>query len=107
MMQFSFIISMIFAVVIAVFAVANSEPVTLNLIFKSFEMSQAVVILVSAVIGAVIVFMLNLVSKAKSSKKSKLLNKEIVKLKSELEACDNERAKMIVPEQVIEENETV
>jgi uncharacterized integral membrane protein len=93
-MQFTFIISMIFAVIIAFFAVANSEPVTINLIFKSFELSQAVVILVSAVIGAVIVFMLSLVSRAKAAMKSKTLNKELTYTKNQLVQCQTDLEKI-------------
>lgn len=95
-MQFTFIISMIFAVIIAFFAVANSEPVTINLIFKSFELSQAVVILVSAVIGAVIVFMLSLVSRAKAAMKSKTMNKEFTNTKNQLAQCQSELEKLKV-----------
>ena len=86
-MQVTFILSMVFAIVIAVFALANSGTVTISFIFKSFEMSQAVVILVSSVIGAVVVFMLNLVSKAKSAVKTKGLNKQIKELESQLKNC--------------------
>lgn len=96
-MQVTFILSMIFAVVIALFAVANSEPVTINLILKSFQLSQAVVILVSAVVGAVIVFLLSLVSRAKSAVKAKNLNKELTLVKRQLETCQTELEKLKVP----------
>lgn len=81
---------MVFAVIIALFAVANSEPVSINLIFKTYELSQAVVILVSAVVGALMVFVLNLVSKAKQAMKAKNLKKEIKELNNQLEGCQNQ-----------------
>lgn len=89
-MQVNLIISMVFAVIIALFAVANSEPVSINLIFKTYELSQAVVILVSAVVGALMVFVLNLVSKAKQAMKAKNLKKEIKELNNQLEGCQNQ-----------------
>lgn len=91
-MQITFILSMVFAVVIALFAVANSEPVGINLIFWSFELSQAVVILVSAVVGAVVVFLLSLVSKAKGAVRTKGISKELSQVKKQLEACQKELA---------------
>ncbi len=89
-MQFNLIISMVFAVIIALFAVANSEPVSINLIFRTYELSQAVVILVSAVVGALMVFVLNLLSKAKQAMKAKNLKKEIKELNSQLENCQSQ-----------------
>ena len=89
-MQVNLIISMVFAVIIALFAVANSEPVSINLIFRTYELSQAVVILVSAVVGALMVFVLNLVSKAKQAMKAKNLKKEIKDLNTQLETCQNQ-----------------
>ncbi|OPL07959.1 MAG: hypothetical protein AVO33_02460 [delta proteobacterium ML8_F1] len=83
-MQVTFILSMIFAIVITIFALANSGTVTISFVFKSFELSQAVVILVSAVTGAVVVFLLNLVSKAKSSMKIKALNRQVKELENQL-----------------------
>ena len=81
---------MVFAVIIALFAVANSEPVSINLIFRTYELSQAVVILVSAVVGALMVFVLNLVAKAKQAMKAKNLKKEIKELNTQLEGCQKQ-----------------
>ena len=89
-MQVNLIISMVFAVIIALFAVANSEPVSINLIFRTYELSQAVVILVSAVVGALMVFVLNLVAKAKQAMKAKNLKKEIKELNTQLEGCQKQ-----------------
>ncbi|MEA3422639.1 MAG: LapA family protein [Bacillota bacterium] len=101
-MQITFIFSMIFAVVISVFALANASPVTISLIFKTYELSQAVVILISAVIGAVVVFLLNLVSKAKSAMKNKNLTKQIRELEIQLKDCQKQLEE--TNEQVVEED---
>ena len=89
-MQVTLIISLVFAVIIAVFAVANSEAVSINLIFITYEMSQAIVILISSIIGAISVFLLNLFTKAKSSRNTKKLSKEIKDLKSKLTVYENQ-----------------
>ena len=111
-MQITFIFSMIFAVVISIFALANAAPVTISLIFKSYELSQAVVILISAVFGAVVVFLLNLVSKAKSVMKSNSLSKQIKELENKLSNCQNqlEEANNVSSDEdaiAVENNETV
>ncbi|MBN2260826.1 MAG: LapA family protein [Clostridiales bacterium] len=89
-MQITFILSMMFAVIISVFALANSAPVTISFIFTTFELSQAVVILVSAVIGAVVVFFLNLFSKAKSAMKTKGLTKQAKEMESKFQTCQTQ-----------------
>lgn len=73
-MQIWFIISLLFSVIVAFFAVLNSSVVSINLFFQSFELSQSIVILVSAVSGAIIVLFLGLFSKVKSSLKIRELN---------------------------------
>lgn len=89
-MQITLIISLVFAVIIAIFAVANSEAVSINLIFVTYEMSQAIVILISSIIGAISVFLLNMVSKIKSSRNTKRLNNEIKSLKSQLKLYEDQ-----------------
>lgn len=110
-MQITFIFSMIFAVIISVFALANASPVTISLIFKTYELSQAVVILISAVIGAVVVFLLNLVTKAKSVMKNKNLSRQIKELENQLNNCQKqleETNEQVVEDEIVtENNETV
>lgn len=76
-MQATFIVALIFAVLVAIFALLNGDVVTINLLFKKFEMSQALIILISAILGAVSVFLMNLVNKVKTSLKIKELNKKL------------------------------
>ena len=107
-MQITFILSMIFAVIISIFALANAAPVTISLIFDSYKLSQAVVILVSAVIGAMAVFLLNLVSKAKSLMKNKSLTKQIKELEKKLNNCQDQLKLTSKEEEIVpENNETV
>jgi uncharacterized integral membrane protein len=85
-MQSTFIVALIFAVMVAIFALLNGDEVTINLLFKRFEMSQALVILISAVFGAIAVYFMNLVHKVKGSLKTKELNKKIKQ--NEIEISD-------------------
>jgi putative membrane protein len=91
-MQLTVIISMIFAIFIAVFAGLNSTVVDVNLLVVKLEMSLAIVILMSAVFGAAIMYLLNMVKAFKRSrelkteiKEKKALRKEVEKLTATLE----------------------
>ena len=75
-MQKNVVFSLIFAIVIALFAVLNSASVPVRLFITTVEMSQAVVILVSATIGAVIMYILNIVQILSLKKQIKKLKKD-------------------------------
>lgn len=86
-MQKNIIITLLFSILIALFAILNAGVVPVNLIFTQIDISAALVILISASIGAIIVYSLDAVSKIKTKKKHKELekknenlNKEIIKL---------------------------
>ena len=83
-MQFTFIISLVFAIFIAIFAVMNSGVVAINLFFSKFETSLAIVILGSAALGAIIIYLVGTINKFKSSRKIKELEKKVLKLEGEL-----------------------
>lgn len=83
-MQVTFIISLVFAIFIALFAVMNSGVVAINLFFSKFETSLAIVILGSAALGAIVVYLVGTFNKFKSSRKIKELEKKVVKLEGEL-----------------------
>ncbi|GEM_PF-980761 len=100
-MQVWFVFSLIFSMIVAVFAMLNPGLVNINFFGMNYELSQSVVILASTGLGAGIAVFLSLFSKIKSGfknreltnkledieKKNKWLN-EIVK-KYEQEASDN------------------
>lgn len=96
--QILFIISLIFAIIITIFAITNAEPVTINLIYQEVIASQALVIFVSAAIGAVIVSMLGIIKYIKLTMGIKKLKKENEALKIELDGLKamNEKEKMPV-----------
>lgn len=75
--QFMFIVGLLVCAIVAIFALTNSQTVAINLFFYKFEgVSQAVVIFVSAALGALIVTFLGLV-------KHIMLKSEIRKYKKE------------------------
>jgi uncharacterized integral membrane protein len=76
-MQIWFIFSLLFSLIVATFAVLNSEIVTIKLFWVNYELSQSIVILFSAALGATIVFFLGLFSKIKSSLKIRELASDL------------------------------
>lgn len=75
-MEKGFILSLIFAGIVGVFALSNSEQVAIDLIFITVEISQAIVIFISAFLGAIIVAILGWVKDLKYKKMIKDLTKE-------------------------------
>lgn len=67
-MQKNVIITLVFALFIAIFAVMNAGKVPVNLIFTEIQLSAALVILISAFLGAIIVYSLDAFAKIKMKK---------------------------------------
>lgn len=82
-LEFKFIISLIFAIVVAVFAIQNAGSVEINFLFAKFTISQAVVILGSAVVGALITILLSVIKQIKQNTTIKQLTKERDNFKEE------------------------
>jgi len=88
-MQVWFVVSLIFSLIIATFAALNSDIVTIRLLFTKYQLSQSLVIIISAVIGSVIAIFLGLFSKIKASMKIRELNSELKIAKSKIEELNN------------------
>lgn len=80
-----FILSLIFSVIVALFAIANSGVQRVNFIVASYDVSMAIVILVSAIGGAVIVLLLSIVKSIKLNLKISSQEKTIAALQKEKE----------------------
>ncbi|TAH60172.1 MAG: LapA family protein [Gottschalkiaceae bacterium] len=89
-MQAGFIISLFFAIIVAVFALKNGGSVNIDFIFAKVQVSQAIVIFVSAALGAVIVAFLGLVRQVKLTMKLKEQGKLINSLNSDKQSLENE-----------------
>lgn len=83
-MSWRFILSLVFALIVAIFAIQNAEPVEVVLLFKKAEISQALIILLSAVLGALIVALLSLVSQMKLKSAIRNDKKTITSLEKEI-----------------------
>jgi len=83
-MQKGFIFSLIFAAIVAIFALANANKVAIDLLFTKIQISQAIVIFISTILGAIIMALLGMVRTFKLKKEIKELNKEIEPLETEL-----------------------
>lgn len=88
-MDWRFLVSLVFAVIIAVFAIGNSNDVVVNFIFAEYELSQAVVILISAMFGALVVAFLGIIRQVKSNLRIRNLGKEIDRLETEKTQLNN------------------
>lgn len=89
-MQFIIVISMIFAIFIAIFALQNASVMTINFLWYKLNLSQAVVILGSALFGILIMIPFDIVKRIKNSMKVSELNSQIKKLNEELETFKKE-----------------
>ena len=83
-MQKGFVFSLIFAAIVAIFALANADKVAIDLLFTEVQISQAIVIFISTILGAVIMALLGMVRTFKSKREIKESNKLIEQLKEEV-----------------------
>jgi uncharacterized integral membrane protein len=84
--QFIFIMGLLFSVFVALFALSNNQTVAINLLLYKFEgASQAVIIFVSAALGAIIVTLLGLVRYLKLKSELRKTKKENTDLTAQLE----------------------
>ncbi|ABR49788.1 hypothetical protein Amet_3668 [Alkaliphilus metalliredigens QYMF] len=102
-MSVAFIFSLLFSVLVVVFALQNSAIVTINFLFVEHSISQALVILISAIFGAIIVLLLSMVKQIKSNIKIRNLTKTIHK-SEEAERILKEKEEKIQRGKLEEEN---
>lgn len=87
-MDKGFILALVFAVIVGVFALSNSEIVAIDFIFTKVEISQALVILASALLGALIVFFIGFIRNFR-------LKQDIKKLRFKIEELEFEKNTLI------------
>lgn len=81
-MQKSFVIILILFVIIGIFAISNSGVVTIDFIFTEAVLSQAIVIFICVLLGAVLASIFGYVRQMSLKKNIKELNKENQTIKS-------------------------
>lgn len=82
-MDWKFVLALVFALLVAVFALQNAGAVDISFLTMELSISQALVILISAVFGALVVLMLSLVRWIKCQTKLKSQSKSISALEQE------------------------
>ncbi|MGB9678695.1 MAG: LapA family protein [Thermoanaerobacteraceae bacterium] len=85
--QYYTILALIFAVLVAVFAISNAVAVDISFLYWHYKISQALVILISAAIGAITIGIIGVFGQVRYSMRIRGLNnriKEIEKEKDEL-----------------------
>lgn len=82
--QTYFMMALLFAFIVAVFAIQNTESVSINFLFWQYQgISKVLVILVSAVVGAVVVMFLGFWWQFKKAIYIRQLEAEIKTLKNQ------------------------
>jgi len=98
-------LSLLFAVVVALFAVINSEMIEISYFIGTVEVAQSVVILVSAAFGALIMGLFAIFSKLKSGLKARKLNGKIKVLEKEIEGYKKAEIKAAEEKAKLQEEE--
>lgn len=82
-MDWKFVVALIFALIVAIFAIQNAGVVEVSFLTFELSMSMALVILISAVFGALVALMLSLIRWFRAKTKEKNASKTINKLEQE------------------------
>ncbi|HAE63173.1 MAG TPA: hypothetical protein DCG38_12715 [Eubacteriaceae bacterium] len=90
-MQAGFIVSILFAIIVTVFALQNAQPVDVKFFTFHGQASLALVILISVAFGAAILGVFNFYGRLKYSREVKKLQKKVTALESDLESCISEK----------------
>ena len=96
-MQVILVFSMVFSIVVAFFAVQNAGIVVVNLLWYKVSLSQAVIILGSALIGVLIMLPFDVARTIKNKLKIMELSGEVKRLKEELKKA-SELKEIAIPE---------
>lgn len=97
--QWNLILGLLFALIIAVFAVANVNSVKINYLFGYTEFPLILIIIGSALLGGLIVGMFGILRQYQ-------LQRKIKKLEKEVEAASSPQAEA-PPQEVVENNPIV
>ncbi len=103
-MQGTIIFGLIFAILIAIFAIQNASIVALNLLMWKFEISLAVVVLGSIIFGALVIGIFSYFKQFQLRRKNKNLKLEIQSLKDEIENKEEMISKLRSYKRMSEEN---
>lgn len=94
-MQIRVMVLLLFSLVIAIFAVMNTQPVNINFFFTEAEIELIFVIIFSILFGALFMFILSSMKQFQQSRKIRSLEKENIKLKQDLEQAIMNQTKIV------------
>lgn len=105
-MQGTIIFGLIFAILIAIFAIQNASIVALNILMWEFEISLAVVVLGSIIFGALVIGIFSYFKQFQLKRKNRNLKLEIQAQQEELEDLkfENRERETNLENQITEEN---
>lgn len=82
-MDWKFVLALICALVVAIFAIQNAGSVDINFLLMELSISQALIIIISAIFGAITVLLLGIIRWVRLSTKIKTTSKMIEELETE------------------------
>jgi len=89
-----FLFAILIMIVVTIFALSNASPAPVRFFIWTFELSLALLIFISAAIGAVIAIILGLVKQLSNRRRFKLLEKQVTSLEKEKAALEIRLAEM-------------
>lgn len=99
-LEIKFIVSLFFAIIVAIFAVQNAGNIDVNFFFWNFTISQAIVIFGSAILGGLTVLLLGLIKQIKQNRKIKKLTKEVETLTLQVEELRRRKVAVEINEEI-------
>jgi putative membrane protein len=96
--QTTLIIGLVFALVIAIFAVINVDPVTVNYLFGQAQWPLILVILFAVLMGGLAIFMFSLFRTMALKRQNKELIRQNEQLKKEMHELKLEHRETVLPE---------
>jgi len=99
-MRIGFILSLVFAILVALFGIQNSAIISVNFFSTTFKISLALVIFISTIIGAIIVALLGLKKEFALSRGNKKLTKKAKNFQNEIETYRNENVTLMTENEI-------
>lgn len=110
-MQKGFVTILILSVIIAIFAISNSAVVTIDFIFTEVLLSQAIVIFVCVLLGAIIATIFGWIRQMALQKEIKQLKKDKQALQVEVDGLkiqtDEQVEEQVAPDELVESDEVI
>lgn len=104
-MQRNLIIALIFALLIAIFAMQNAVSVTLSFFNYSFQTSLVVVVLGSIAVGALIMGLFSSLKQIKLKREMRQLQKKYSELEAQISYLEDQKTRNIIEKNSLSEND--